>query len=218
MQDRSTDKGVFIRSMATRGNLGGLSRATFDAITLLDAFGKDVVIVETVGAGQAEVDIVNAAQTSIVVLPPGMGDEIQAIKAGIMEIADLFVVNKADREGADKTALELEMMLSLSDKGKEEGGWCPPIIKTVATEGKGVKELLEKVEKHRTYLKEAKTMEKKEREWSEMRIIEVIKEELTSYVIKKAKERGEFEDVLNKVITREMDPYSAAEKLIAGLT
>lgn len=215
MQERSADKEVFIRSIASRGSLGGLSRATFDIISLLDAFGKDFVIVETVGAGQAEVDIVNAAQSSVVVLTPGMGDEIQILKAGVMEIADMFVVNKADREGADRAVLDLEMMLNLSNKGKEgeNGKWIPPILKTIGSEGKGIEELLETIEKHGEYLKNAKE-EKKEK--IKKRIIGIIKEEITEYAVKKAKESGEFDDILDMVLRKEMDPYSAAEKISAS--
>src|SRR5213076_1797539 len=138
MQTLSLDKGVFIRSMATRGNLGGLSRATVDAVAILDAAGFDKVIVETVGVGQDEVEIVKTADVSVVVLVPGMGDDIQAIKAGIMEIGDVFVINKADREGVNSTEKELEALLSLATRND---GWDPPIVKTVATEGKGIEQM-----------------------------------------------------------------------------
>src|SRR5882724_50438 len=145
MADLYTDRGVFIRSMATRGFLGGLARATNDVVDILDASGFDVVLVETVGVGQDEVEVIRTVQTNMVVLVPGMGDDIQAIKAGIMEIGDIFVVNKADRPGADKTVTEVTMMMSLVE---EHGDWVPPIVKTVASKNQGVEELDEAINKH----------------------------------------------------------------------
>ncbi len=147
MQAHAGDAGVFIRSMATRGHLGGLARATSEAALVLDAAGKDVVLIETVGVGQDEIDIVRTADVSIVTLVPGAGDEVQALKAGIMEIADIFVVNKADREGADRTVASIEALLSLQTFA--DGAWRPPIVKTEATTGKGVAELLEAIERFR---------------------------------------------------------------------
>ncbi|MHC1566300.1 MAG: methylmalonyl Co-A mutase-associated GTPase MeaB [Candidatus Syntropharchaeia archaeon] len=211
MQERSTDKGVFIRSMGTRGSLGGLAKATNDVVSILDAFGKDYIIVETVGAGQSEVDIVNLAHTSIVVLVPGMGDEIQAIKAGILEIGDIFVINKADREGVEKTVMEIEMMLDLSEK-KE--GWKPPVLKTVATTNEGVPELLDAIEKHRRYLESTDAIEKKRWERGEAKVMEILKEEITNHLTEKIKEDGKFEELIKKVVSREMDPYSAAEEIL----
>src|SRR5206468_3835365 len=149
MADLYTDSGVFIRSMATRGFLGGLAKATNDVVDVLDASGFDVVLVETVGVGQDEVEVVRTVQTNLVVLVPGMGDDIQAIKAGIMEIGDIFVVNKADRPGADKTVTEVTMMMSLVE---EHGDWIPPIVKTIASKNEGVVELDQAVEKHFAYL------------------------------------------------------------------
>src|SRR5437762_8434721 len=149
MTDLYTDRGVFIRSMATRGFLGGLAKATNDVVDVLDASGFDVVIVETVGVGQDEVDVIRTVQTNIVILVPGMGDDIQAIKAGIMEIGDVFVVNKADRPGADKTVTEVTMMMSLVE---EHGDWVPPIVKTVASQSQGIEELDAAIGKHYDYL------------------------------------------------------------------
>src|SRR5881275_1774047 len=149
MVDLYTDRGVFIRSMATRGFMGGLAKATNDVVDLLDASGFDVVIVETVGVGQDEVDVIRTVQTNIVILVPGMGDDIQAIKAGIMEIGDIFAVNKADRPGADRTVTEITMMMSLVE---EHGDYLPPIVKTVASTGKGIEELDDAIGKHRAYL------------------------------------------------------------------
>ena len=149
MQDLYTDRGVFIRSMATRGFLGGLARATNDVVDLLDAAGFDIVLVETVGVGQDEVEVIRTVQSNVVVLVPGMGDDIQAIKAGIMEIADIFAVNKADRPGADRTVTEVTMMMSLVD---EHAAWVPPIVKTVASQAKGMEELDAELERHRDFL------------------------------------------------------------------
>src|SRR5437660_12440765 len=148
MADLYTDRGVFIRSMATRGFMGGLAKATNDVVDLLDASGFDVVIVETVGVGQDEVDVIRTVQTNVVILVPGMGDDVQAIKAGIMEIGDIFVVNKADRPGADKTVTEVTMMMSLVE---EHGDYVPPIVKTVASKGQGVADLDAAIEKHLEY-------------------------------------------------------------------
>ena len=215
MLSRSTDEGVFIRSMSTRGSLGGLSRAAYDAIALLDAFGKDFVIVETVGTGQAEVDIVDAAHTSIVVVTPGMGDEIQAIKAGILEIADIFVVNKADLENVDATVMALQMMLDLSDK--DEGGWRPPIIKTVATRGDGVRELLDAIERHRTYICETNRMEKMHYERSKMRVLEIVRNKLMDKLVSELGSSGELDRIVRCVVERKMDPYSAAEEMLRRL-
>jgi LAO/AO transport system kinase len=152
MQSVSTDPGVFIRSMGTRGYLGGLAKATNDAIRVLDAFKKDIIFVETVGAGQSEVDIVKSAHTTVVVEMPGLGDDIQAIKAGILEIGDIFAVNKADRDGADKTVAELDTMLDLNPT-ESKNEWRPPVLRVIARENKGIKELYQKIIEHMDYLK-----------------------------------------------------------------
>jgi len=193
MQELTIDDGVFIRSMATRNNPGGIAKATKDAVKILDASGKDVIIVETVGAGQSEVEIIKVAQTIIVIHAPGLGDEIQAIKAGLMEIADIFVVNKADRENADKAVMDIQAMLQL-DNG--EKAWIPPIIKTVALTGEGVPQLIEKIEK------------------AEAELVEAIKEKVTSSIIEKLKREKRFEEILRQIVEREIDPASAAEKLL----
>lgn len=156
MQDSVMDAGVFMRSLATRGHLGGLSRATFGAVTLLDAAGFDVILIETVGAGQSEIEVMRLAHTTLVVLAPGLGDDIQAIKAGILEIGQVFVVNKADREGADHTVRAIRGMLTL---GLNRPEWLPPIVKTVAERGEGVSELLEKITAHRHYLSQSGRLE-----------------------------------------------------------
>jgi LAO/AO transport system kinase len=210
MQDHSTDEGVFIRSMATRNAPGGLARATRDAIRVLDASGKDVVIVETVGAGQSEVEIIKVAQTVIVVLAPGLGDDIQAIKAGIMEIGDIFVVNKADRENVNKAVSDIQAMLEMN---VEERGWKPLVLKTVALTGEGIAELLAKVEEHKEYLKTG-ALEASRRERVETELVEAIKQKIAESLIQNLKEKGEWEALTEKILAKETDPYSAAEVLL----
>jgi LAO/AO transport system kinase len=210
MQELSTDEGVFIRSMATRNYPGGIAKATKDAVKILDASGKDVVIVETVGAGQSEVEIIKVAQTIVVIHAPGLGDEIQAIKAGLMEIADIFVVNKADRENADKTAMDIQAIIQLNNKAIP---WKPPIIKTVALTGEGVPQLIGKIEKHRLCV-EREAGDKRGLERAEAELSEAIREKLTSSVIEELKKKGEFEELLQRIIKREIDPASAAERLL----
>jgi len=210
MQELSTDEGVFIRSMATRNNPGGIAKTTKDAVKILDAAGKDVIIVETVGAGQSEVEIVKVAQTIIVMHAPGLGDEIQAIKAGLMEIADIFVVNKADRENADKAVIDIQAMLQLDEREK---AWNPPIVKTVALTGEGVPQLLEKIEEHRQFLQK-ELGHKKSWEKAEAELIEAIRDKVTSSIIEKLKRERRFEKVLQQIVNREIDPATAAEKLL----
>lgn len=211
MQQLGLDEGVFIRSMATRGNLGGLARATVDAVAILDAAGYAKVIVETVGVGQDEVEIVKAAEVSIVVLVPGMGDDIQAIKAGIMEIGDIFVINKADREGVYATEKELEALLSLTSRGD---GWDPPIVKTVATENQGIAALAEAIEKFcQTQLSAAATSERR-RAIARWRIVELLRERLLARVLASDSSVDKLERLADEVATRRRDPYSAVEELI----
>ncbi|MEM2947179.1 MAG: methylmalonyl Co-A mutase-associated GTPase MeaB [Candidatus Bathyarchaeia archaeon] len=210
MQELSTDDGVFIRSMATRNNPGGIAKATKDAVKILDASGKDMIIVETVGAGQSEVEIIKVAQTILVIHAPGLGDEIQAIKAGIMEIADIFVVNKADRENADKAVMDIKAMLQLDNKEK---AWIPPIIKTVALTGEGVPQLIEKIEEHWQFLQKG-LLHKRSLEKAEAELIEAIKDRVTSSIIEKLKREKIFEEILRRIVERKIDPASAAEKLL----
>jgi LAO/AO transport system kinase len=211
MQDLSTDEGVFIRSMATRNNPGGLARATKDAVRILDASGKDVVIVETVGAGQSEVDIIKIAQTVIVVLAPGLGDEIQAIKAGIMEIGDIFVVNKADRENANKAVTDIQAMLELSN---EKGGWHPSIVKTVAISGEGTDELLEKIDEHKKYLAKGEASLRQKR-IIEIELVEAIKQKTVEQIIEPLRKSGKLDALVSKVLAKKIDPLTAAEKALA---
>jgi LAO/AO transport system kinase len=211
MKHLVTDPGVFIRSMATRGNLGGLARATGDAVSVLDAAGFERVIVETVGVGQDEVDIVKTADVTAVILVPGMGDDIQAIKAGLMEIGDVLVINKADREGVYRTEKELEMLLSL---GHREDGWSPPIVKTVATGDVGIGDLAAAIERYREFLgrNHAGAHERHTRVAAQ-RILEVLRERLVRDALAKL-EGGEFEDYADKVAARTRDPYSVVDEIV----
>jgi LAO/AO transport system kinase len=218
MRDLSGDPGIFIRSMATRGSLGGLARATADAIKVLDAAGYQTIFVETVGAGQSEVDIAKAAHTTIVVEAPGLGDDIQAIKAGITEIADIFVVNKADREGANSTALALQMILDLdhlSHLASQGSGWRPPICKTVALHGKGVGAVVETIEEHAAYLWESGNLQRREREQLEQELRGIITQEMARSFFDRLDEM-QFDSLIDSIIRRELDPYSAAALLLEG--
>jgi LAO/AO transport system kinase len=210
MQDITGDEGVFVRSMATRGTLGGLSKATADTIKILDAFGKDFILIETVGVGQDEVDIVKTADTTLLICVPGLGDEIQALKAGIMEIGDIFVVNKADREGADRLVTELSLMLDLSPSTSP---WRAPIIKTVATMGEGVAELTEKVLEHRQFLQSGKGLLNKRNERARGEIINLIEQEISRYIHKMLKYDLSFDEVIEQIVARKKDPYSYAQKV-----
>ncbi len=212
MQELSTDEGVFIRSMATRNYPGGIAKATKDAVKILDAAGKDIVIVETVGAGQSEVEIIKVAQTVVVIHAPGLGDEIQAIKAGLMEIADIFVVNKADRENADKAVMDIQSILQLNNK---EEAWKTPILKTIALTGEGVPQLIEKLEEHRQFL-DKENEHKKSLMRAEAELTEAIKEKVVSSIIDELKKERKFEELLQKILKKEIDPASAAEKLLRG--
>jgi LAO/AO transport system kinase len=210
MQSHAADEGVFIRSMATRGHLGGLARATGDAALVLDAAGKDVVVIETVGVGQDEVDIVRTADISIVMLVPGTGDDVQALKAGIMEIADVFVVNKSDREGADRLASAIESSLSLHEYGADQ--WRPPIVRTVATTGAGVAEVVDAIATFREHSKGAQSGRRRVR--SEARVRELVSDRLMRHLEQRVLREGEWTALLDRVNAREIDPYSAADALI----
>lgn len=212
MTELSTDEGVFIRSMATRNYAGGIAKATKDAVKVLDAAGKDIVIVETVGAGQSEVEIIKVAQTIILVHAPGLGDEIQAIKAGIMEIADIFVVNKADRENADKAVIDIQSNLQLSNK---QAPWRPPVLKTTALTGEGVRELVDKTEEHRHFLEgnaECRTALLKNR--AEAELVEAIKEKVADTLIDELRRKGKLDELLQRILEKKVDPTSVAEKVL----
>jgi len=210
MQELSTDEGIFIRSMATRNYAGGIAKATKDAVKILDAAGKDVIIVETVGAGQSEVEVIKVAQTIIVIHAPGLGDEIQAIKAGLMEIADIFVVNKADRENADKAVIDIQAMLQLNNTKK---AWRTPVLKTVALTGEGLPQLMEALEKHRDFLLRESQLERRI-EKVEAEFLEALEEKITDVILEELKEDEKFKELLKQIIERKIDPASAAEKLL----
>ncbi|HSE30401.1 MAG TPA: methylmalonyl Co-A mutase-associated GTPase MeaB [Pyrinomonadaceae bacterium] len=214
MQTLGLDEGVFIRSMATRGNLGGLARATVDAVAILDAAGYSKIIVETVGVGQDEVEIVKAADVSVVVLVPGMGDDIQAIKAGIMEIGDIFVINKADRDGVYATEKELESLLSLASR---DDGWEPPIVKTIATENQGIPELAAAIARFNETQRGTTMTGTRRRAIARWRIVELLRERLLADAIGSQASSAALERLADEVATRRRDPYSAVDEIIRGL-
>ncbi|MFE3824372.1 methylmalonyl Co-A mutase-associated GTPase MeaB [Streptomyces sp. NPDC059092] len=216
MSEHASDPGVYIRSMATRGHLGGLAWAAPQAIRVLDAAGCDVIIVETVGVGQSEVEIASQADTSVVLLAPGMGDGIQAAKAGILEIGDVYVVNKADRDGADATARELNHMLGLGES-RGPGDWRPPIVKTVAARGEGIDEVVEALEKHRAWMEEHGVL-------AERRARRAAHEVETIAVTTLRRRIGNLhgdrrlDALAERIVAGELDPYTAADELVAGIT
>ncbi|MFZ3596982.1 methylmalonyl Co-A mutase-associated GTPase MeaB [Streptomyces sp. BH104] len=216
MSEHASDPGVYIRSMATRGHLGGLAWAAPQAIRVLDAAGCDVILVETVGVGQSEVEIASQADTSVVLLAPGMGDGIQAAKAGILEIGDVYVVNKADRDGADSTARELNHMLGLGES-RAPGDWRPPIVKTVAARGEGIDEVVEALEKHRAWMEEHGVL-------SERRAARAAREVETIAVTALRERIGDLSGdrrlgaLAERIVSGDLDPYRAADQLVEGLT
>jgi len=213
MQEHYADPGIYIRSMATRGSLGGLARTTADVATVLDASGRDRILIETVGVGQDEIDIVRLADVTIVMLVPGMGDDVQTIKAGIMEIADIFVINKSDREGAERVEREIRAMQSLDVR---KDGWTPPIVKTVASEGKGIQDLAATITEYEHYLKtENLALKKTVENWRE-RLIEMLRDAM----LEKAKARINGSDVeryATEIAEHKRDPYSLVEEIVRGL-
>ena len=211
MQTLGLDPGVFIRSMATRGQLGGLARATVDAVAVLDAAGYQKIIVETVGVGQDEVEIVKAADVSVVVLVPGMGDDIQAIKAGIMEIGDVFAINKADRDGVLRTEKELEALLSLAHRPDM---WQPPIVKTVATENKGIEELADAITSYYEFQKGAGSSRTRRNAIARWRILELLRERLLARLLETDGAQQRLDSLAAEVADKECDPYTAVEELI----
>jgi LAO/AO transport system kinase len=233
MRDLAGDRGIFIRSMASRGNLGGLAWATADAVKVLDAAGYDLIIVETVGAGQAEVDIARTAHTTVVVEVPGLGDDIQAIKAGMLEIADVFAVNKADLEGADHAVMALRMMLGLNaggahavmhhgrlmeavtsaDKADEESIWRPPIHMTVATRREGIAELAEAIQAHRAHLEQTGGLARRERERAAAELEMIVQQESLRQVLART-DLAQLSSLIDRIVQRELDPYSASQQLL----
>ena len=211
MQDHFADPGIYIRSMATRGSLGGLARTTADVATVLDASGRDMILIETVGVGQDEVEIVRLADITIVILVPGMGDDVQTIKAGIMEIADIFVINKSDRDGAERVEREIRALQSLATRND---GWTPPIVKTVASEGKGVEELAAAISEYEAYLqKENRALKKSVENWQE-RLVEMLRDAM----LEKARAQmsdGNLRQLAAEVAEHKRDPYTLVEEIAA---
>ena len=211
MQALGLDAGVFIRSMATRGHLGGLARASVDAVAILDAAGYEKIIVETVGVGQDEVEIVKTADVSVVVLVPGMGDDVQAIKAGIMEISDVFVINKADRDGVLRTEKELEALLTLATR---PDGWLPPIVKTIATENNGIEELAAAIASYRDYQQRTQSAAVRRAAIARWRILELLGETLLARVVKRNGTSARLDELAQEVANKQRDPYSAVEEIL----
>ncbi len=216
MQRHFLDEGVFIRSMATRGQFGGLTRSTADAVVVLDAMGKDVIIIETVGVGQDEVDIAHSAHTTALVTVPGMGDDIQAIKAGLMEIGDVFVVNKCDREGSGKTVRELRFMLHMSSDRHRETGWIPPIVETSASQDEGVENLHRALNEHRDFLMEHGKDEWKRRVFhrTQNQLLEILKERALERVLQKIGGPAALGKIIEDIVDRRSDPYGSADDLL----
>ncbi len=212
MQKHAMDEGVFIKSLATRGHLGGLSRSTIDIVNVMDAMGKDVVIIETVGVGQDETEVVKVAHTNLVVVVPGLGDDIQAIKAGILEIADVFVINKSDREGADKTRRELEHMLEM--KRYDEGEWKPKIVSTVALSGKGIDELIGVIEEHKKFIEEKGLRRVHDLRKAKVELYEILKSRLFEKALADLSSNGLLEKLINQISEKQVDPYTVVEKVI----
>ncbi len=212
MNDLTLDEGVFIRSMGTRGSLGGLSKKTTDVVKLMDAYGMDIVIIETVGVGQSEVDIVKNADTTLVVLVPGLGDDIQAIKAGILEIGDVFAINKADRDGCDRLNIEIEMMLELDSK---EVDWRPPILRTIASKDEGIDELIDSLDEHFAYLEESGELKKRREQRIRDEVVMMIQEEIARYVDETVIETDGFNDKIIGIQNHKSDPYTVVDDIMA---
>ena len=215
MQTLGLDQHIYFRSMATRGNLGGLAASTADVVTVLDAAGKNPIIVETVGVGQDEVEIAKLADVSIVVLVPGMGDDVQAIKAGIMEIGDIFVINKNDRPGGDKMEREITAVLSLAHR---EDGWDPPIVKTIATTGEGIAELVEKIDACRQFFGSSELRARKKLEAARQGLLTLLTERLTQTAVQQVFSNGALDRIAGEIAARRQDPYSVVDQIIRGAT
>jgi LAO/AO transport system kinase len=213
MQRHAADEGVFIRSLATRGCLGGLCRAAQDIVNVMDAMGKDIIIVETVGVGQNEVDVVHMAHISIVVLVPGMGDEMQAIKAGIVEIGDIFVINKCEREGTGKTEGDLRLALELA--GRREDGWETPIFRTEAISGKGIQEFIAGIYLHKQMLESSNGLASKLKEQMKMIFLKVLESMVMDHFLDKIERQRLWNSILNDLIEKRSDPYTLAERIIS---
>ncbi len=212
MQGHATDAGIFIRSMATRGSLGGLAQATSDTALLLDAAGKQFILIETVGVGQGEIEIVRLADCTLVVLVPGMGDDVQNLKAGLMEIADIFVLNKCDREGADRFEEQLRAMLAIAPA---RDGWHAPVVRTVATENKGMAEVAQEIERFRQYVSRAEARRGKEIELWKQRVVELLEQRLIDRVKRAGIDEAALTALAERIANRETDPYAAVNEILA---
>jgi LAO/AO transport system kinase len=218
MQRHFLDAGVFIRSLATRGHFGGLTRSTNDMINVLDAMGKDIILVETVGVGQDEVEIANSAHTTVLVTIPGMGDEVQAIKAGIMEIGSIFVVNKADREGSRKTIRELRNLIELGLRRREDAGWEHLIVETEAVKGRGIEELYQAIQKHREYLlaNDRGQLDDVLHKRARNQLVEALRDEALRALLERIESRPlSLEDMVRKIVSKEMDPYTLVQEVLS---
>lgn len=214
MMELATDDGVFIRSMGTRGMLGGLTSAVYDVVEILDASGKDIVMVETVGIGQAEVDVIKIADTTLVVLVPGLGDSIQTIKAGVMEIADIYVVNKADRSGVEQTIAEVESLVDIACTNRDRK---TPVLSTIAKESKGIVELVDEINQHREYLKKTKRFDAQRRKRYEAELVEIIRKRLMNFIFDESKFKGKVELLIDQMSKKEVDPYTAADEILGKI-
>jgi LAO/AO transport system kinase len=212
MMRHAADPGVFIRSMGARGHLGGLARAARNVMLLFDAMGFDIVLAETVGVGQSELEVVDAADTTVVILPPGSGDGVQAIKAGIMEIADIFVVNKADHPEASRAVSDIRELLRMD---VEHRAWTPPIVRTVATTGEGLDDLLRRIDAHRRYGEESGELERRRRARLAREITRIAERKLLDAVIRPRTETPEFQSMVDDVLSRRVDPYAVAETILS---
>ena len=214
MMELAVDEGVFIRSLGTRGMLGGLASAVYDVVEILDASGKDIILVETVGVGQAEVDVIKIADTTLVVLVPGLGDSIQTIKAGIMEIADIYIVNKADRSGVEQAVAELESLIDISSSSKDRK---TPVLTTIAKQNKGIVELINEIENHKSYLKTTKKFDVKRRNRYEAELVEIIRKRLMNFIFDESTFKEKVESLIDKISKKEIDPYSAADDILGKI-
>jgi len=214
MMELAMDEGVFIRSMGTRGMLGGLTSAVYDVVEILDASGKDIVIVETVGVGQAEVDVIKIADTTLVVLVPGLGDSIQTIKAGVMEIADIYVINKADRPDVNQAVAEVESLVDIDCSNKDRK---IPVLTTNARNGEGIEELVNEIIKHKNYLDNSKEFDIKRMKRYEAELIEIIKKRLMNLIFDESKFKDKVESLIIKIFKKEVDPYTAADEILGKI-
>jgi LAO/AO transport system kinase len=214
MMELAMDEGVFIRSMGTRGMLGGLTSAVYDVVEILDASGKNVVIVETVGVGQAEVDIVKIADTTLVVVVPGLGDSIQTLKAGMMEIADIYVVNKADRPGVEQTVAEVESLVDISCSEKDRQ---TPVLTTVAKQGKGIDQLLLAIDHHKHHLEATKELDVKRRYRYEAELVEIIRKRLMTLIFDESTVKAKIDELLDQMSKKQLDPYTAADEILGNI-